>query len=91
MENVENKETIIEEVTDTKGKFEDLGFGTKVCTIAVAGAVRQLADKNLYYLGLGAGLLFGKKAGLKTMGAIVGVGAIYNAAKYAIGDWDKKD
>lgn len=88
MENVENKETIIEE-SELKEKKVEVGYGTKICAVAAAGALRQLADKNLYYVGWGVGLLFGKKTGLKTMGAIVGISAAYNAARYAIEDWDK--
>jgi hypothetical protein len=90
MEKVENKETIIEEVTKQKEKQDELGYFTKVGIVAGMGAVIQLSDIRLYVVGVGTGLLFGKKTGLKTMGVIIGVGAVWNAARYVSGDFDKK-
>lgn len=88
---MENNETVIEAVTEKVEEQEELGFGTRVATIAIMGAVKQLAGKETYILGLGAGLLFGKKAGLKTIGTIVGIGSVYNTARYLTGDLKKKN
>lgn len=74
-------------------KEEQKGLGIElgmIPTIAILGGVKQLAYKNTYMLGLGAGLLFGKKAGIKTIGAIVGAGAVYNAARYMTGEFTWK-
>lgn len=63
----------------------------KVGAIAGMGAAKQLADKNLYIIGAGVGLLFGKKASLNTMGTLVVVSSVWNAARYVSGDLKPRD
>lgn len=82
---MENNEQV--NVTEVKEEQKsELGFGTKVAAIAIAGGVKQLASRSTYVLGVGAGLLYGKRAGLKTIGTIAAIGAVYNAARYVTGD-----
>lgn len=86
-----NEEVIVND-TEEKGevKKSEMTLET-IGVVAVKGAVAQLADKSLYQLGLAAYLLFGKDTALKAMGAIVSVGAIYNAAKYVNGEMGSKE
>lgn len=86
---VENKETIIEEVTEKKEKQEPSEY-VKLTAYGILGAVKELADKRTYAIGICAGLLFGRKTGLKTIGALVGVGAVRTASRYLLGEFDKK-
>jgi hypothetical protein len=80
---MENNEKVIGNVTEKKVEQEDkVDLSVRLTAVAIGGAVKQLADKNVYLIGLAAGLLFGKTAGYKTIGTIVGAGAIYNTAKY---------
>jgi hypothetical protein len=96
MENTKNVEmedvTIVDELTEEKveSKSLDIDF-SMVPVVGVLGAVKQLASKETYAIGAVAGLLRGRKAGLKTIGAIVIVGGIWNAARYATGEFRKKD
>jgi hypothetical protein len=87
---VENKE-IIEEVIDKKESKElsDINIPT-TCAVAVFGGIKQLASKEVWAIGLGTGLLFGKKSGIKSIVTLVGVGAVYNAARYLTGEFHKK-
>lgn len=88
---MENNKTIIEEVSTNK-ESEELDLSLACITgAAIAGGVVQLAKGSTYVVGIGAGLLFGKKAGLKTIGTIVGVGSLWTAARYATGEFSKKD
>jgi hypothetical protein len=92
MENVENKETIIEEVTEQKeeSKGWEVNLNNTV-KVALLGAVKPFAGGTVYAVGLGAGLLFGKKSGLKAMGTYAAVNAVYNVARFVTGEWDKED
>lgn len=86
---MENTETIIEEVTEVKDEQEGLELDyslSMIGSVALAGAAKQLADKGLYGIGVGVGLLFGKKAAINTMGLIVGANAVYNVARYVSGE-----
>ena len=89
---MENNEKVIGMNPEEKGdtKLSPINFGT-ACGVAVIGAAKQLAGKEIYAIGLGAGLLFGKRAGIKTIGTIAGIGAVYNAARYLTGEFHKKD
>lgn len=91
MENNEQVvETSIEEVTEENETglpditLRNIGF------VAALGAVKPLASLTIYGVGLGVGLVFGKKAGLKAMGTMIGVNAVYNAAQFATGEWHKE-
>jgi hypothetical protein len=97
MENTKNVEmedvTIVDAITEEKEEQKeelDLSLST-IGAVAIGGALKQLADSNLYYVGLGVGLLFGKKAGLKTIGTVVAIGSVWNTARYMTGEYIKKE
>jgi hypothetical protein len=58
--------------------------------LPVLGAVKPFSWGGVYAVGLGAGLLFGKKAGLKAMGTYVAINTVYNVARFVTGEWDKE-
>ena len=80
---------VIEMKTGENVEQGELNYLAKVGIVAGMGAVKQLAGGGIYVAGIGAGLLFGKKAGFKTVGTIVGVGAVWNAARFVMGEFDK--
>jgi hypothetical protein len=87
---MENNEQVIENVTEAKGEQKGVDWSLSAITgAAIGSAITQLADKNLYYIGIGAGLLFGKKTAFKTVGTLIGIGTIWNTARYMTGEWSK--
>ena len=89
---VENEETIIDAVIEEKVEQEELDLSLpKIAAVAIGGGLKQLADVNLYHVGLGVGLLFGKKAGLKTMSTIIAIGSVWNTARYLTSDYGKDE
>lgn len=88
---MENNETIIENVIEQKEDDNTLEISlSMIPVVAGLGAAKQLATQKTYIIGLGAALLFGKKAGLKTIGVMVGANAVYNTARYLTGEFRKK-
>lgn len=73
-----------------KKGLKELSYSEKLGLVAVAGAVKQLAAKETYMVGLGAYVITGgsTKAALKTIGTVSVVGSVYNCAKFVSGDFD---